>query len=57
MHHPMYGEHYNDNGGIINKFLPMIEEHNYDAYFNGHEHMMNYAQIPMKEERERLEKK
>jgi len=53
----MYGEHYNDNGGIINKFLPMIEEHNYDAYFNGHEHMMNYAQIPMKEERERLEKK
>jgi len=43
MHHPMYGEHYHDNGGIINKFLPLIEQHNYDVYFNGHEHMMNYA--------------
>jgi hypothetical protein len=56
-HHPLYGEHYHDNTGLINMFLPLLEEHKYDVYFNGHEHMMNYAQIPNKEERDRLDQK
>mmetsp|Transcript_42673 Transcript_42673/g.65459 ORF Transcript_42673/g.65459 Transcript_42673/m.65459 type:complete len:251 (+) Transcript_42673:397-1149(+) len=46
MHHPMYGAHYNDNTNIIDHFLPLAEKYGLDAYFNGHEHLLNYAYIP-----------
>ena len=38
MHHMMFGLHYSDYGDILKKFLPMIQKHKYDIYFNGHEH-------------------
>ena len=43
MHHPMFGVHYTDNMHIQNDFMPLIKEFGFDAYFNGHEHMQNYA--------------
>jgi len=46
MHHPMFGAHYSDNQGIIDHFLPMALANDYDVYFNGHEHLLNYAHVP-----------
>ena len=46
MHHPMFGLHIGDYKTIINDYLPLIQEANYDFYFNGHEHQLNYAHVP-----------
>lgn len=46
MHHPMYGMHYNDYQPIIDHFLPVFKDGKFDAFFNGHEHLLNYAQVP-----------
>lgn len=46
MHHMMFGLHYTDYGAIIDEFLPLMKKHNYDLFFNGHEHQMNYAYTP-----------
>ena len=46
MHHPMFALSYLDYQSIIVDFLPRMKEHNYDVFFAGHEHLMNYANIP-----------
>ena len=43
MHHPMFGLHYPDYKSIIEDFMPLLEEHGYDIYFNGHEHFQAYG--------------
>ena len=43
MHHPMFGLHYDDYQSIIDDFKPLIADHGYDVFFNGHEHLQNYA--------------
>ena len=43
MHHPLFGLHYNDYQSIIDDFLPVALENDFDVYFNGHEHLMNYG--------------
>jgi len=45
MHHPMFGLHYDDYGSIIKDFLPIIDKYDFDVYFNGHEHLLNYATV------------
>jgi hypothetical protein len=49
MHHPMFGLHYDDYQSIINDFLPLIKAANFDAFFNGHEHLQNYANTDSKQ--------
>jgi hypothetical protein len=46
MHHPMFGLHYDDYETIIGDFLPLIQDAKYDVFFNGHEHLQNYAHHP-----------
>mmetsp|Transcript_11171 Transcript_11171/g.18773 ORF Transcript_11171/g.18773 Transcript_11171/m.18773 type:complete len:385 (-) Transcript_11171:28-1182(-) len=43
MHHPLFGLHYNDYQSLINDFLPVALQNDFDVYFNGHEHLMNYG--------------
>ena len=43
MHHPMFGAHFGDYKNIHEDFLPLIRQANFDVFFNGHEHLMNYA--------------
>lgn len=45
MHHPMFGIFYQDYHAIIHNFLPIIQSHNFDAFFNGHEHLNAYAAV------------
>lgn len=46
MHHPMFGMFYQDYEAIIADFLPRMQRNSQDVYFNGHEHLLNYANIP-----------
>ena len=43
----MFGLHYLDYGAIIEELLPLLKKYNYDVYFNGHEHQINYAWTPI----------
>jgi len=43
MHHPMFAVDIFDYDSIISDFLPRIKKHNYDVYFNGHEHASYYG--------------
>ena len=45
-HYPLFGMHYTDTESIVTQLMPLLKEHEYDVYFNGHEHMMNYAHAP-----------
>lgn len=45
MHHPMFGIFYQDYHAIIHNFLPSIQHHNYDVFFNGHEHLNAYSTV------------
>ena len=45
MHHPMFGIFYQDYHAIIDDYLPRIESHGFDAFFNGHEHLKAYASV------------
>jgi len=45
-HYPLFGMHYTDTEMIVTHLMPLLKEHGYDVYFNGHEHMMNYAHAP-----------
>lgn len=47
-HYPLFGMHYDDTEDIITTLMPLLKEHEYDVYFNGHEHQMNYAHAPDK---------
>ena len=38
--------HYADTEMVLLHLLPKLKQHGYDVYFNGHEHMMNYAHAP-----------
>lgn len=45
-HHPLFGVHHSDSQGMIKEFLPHGRSAKHDIYFAGHEHLLNYAQIP-----------
>ena len=49
MHHMMFGLHYSDYGVILRNLLPLIHKHKYGIYFNGHEHLLNYAYTTIEE--------
>ena len=38
--------HYDDTETIVTNLMPLLKQHNYDVYFNGHEHLLNYAHAP-----------
>ena len=43
LHHPMWGKWYPDFSNIVLNFLPMLQDHKFDVYLNGHEHVISYA--------------
>jgi len=43
LHHPMWGKWYPDFANIVSNYLPLLQEFNFDLYFNGHEHVISYA--------------
>ena len=46
LHHPMWGKWYPDFSPIVLNYLPMLQEHKFDLYLNGHEHVIAYASYP-----------
>lgn len=45
-HHPMFAKWYTDYEHIINNFLPILMDHKFDLYLNGHEHILEYVNYP-----------
>jgi len=47
-HYPMFPAHYamSDFTGIVKYFLPLLQQHKFDLYLCGHEHLMAYAEVP-----------
>ena len=43
LHHPMWGKWYPDFANIVLNYLPMLQDHKFDLYLNGHEHVISYA--------------
>lgn len=45
----MFPAHYamSDFTGIVKYFLPMLQEHKFDLYLCGHEHLLAYAEVPI----------
>jgi hypothetical protein len=39
MHHPMFGVFNDDYQSIIDHYLPLAQENQFDVFFNGHEHL------------------
>lgn len=46
LHHPMWGKWYPDFAPIVLNFLPILQEHKFDLYLCGHEHVVSYANYP-----------
>ena len=46
LHHPIWGKWYPDFANIVLNYLPMLQEHDFDVYLNGHEHVISYAHYP-----------
>jgi len=46
LHHPMWGKWYPDFTNIVANYLPMLLDHKFDVYLNGHEHVIAYATYP-----------
>jgi hypothetical protein len=46
MHHPMFSIDNMDYTSIIDSFLPLLKQFNFDAYLAGHEHLMTLAYPP-----------
>lgn len=52
LHHPIWGKAYPDFANIALNFLPILLDHKFDLYLNGHEHVISYAhyaydQVPL----------
>lgn len=45
-HHPMFGKWYDDFSHIVRDYLPILMDHRFDLYLNGHEHDLEYATYP-----------
>jgi hypothetical protein len=45
-HHPIYAKMYYDIQHIIDNYLPLLVEHKFDLYLNGHEHILEYVYHP-----------
>ena len=43
LHHPMWAKWYPDFANIVSNYLPLLQEHKFDLYLNGHEHVISYA--------------
>jgi len=45
IHHPLWGNFYPDIdfANLVANFLPLLKDHKFDLYFNGHEHIMSYS--------------
>jgi hypothetical protein len=46
LHHPMWGKWYPDYAPLVLNYLPILQEHKFDLYLNGHEHVISYAHYP-----------
>lgn len=45
-HHPLFGKWYTDFEHLTNDYLPILMDHKFDLYLNGHEHCLEYAFYP-----------
>ena len=47
-HYPMWSLSYPESDfiSIVNFFLPILMNHKFDLYLNGHEHLLAYAHLP-----------
>jgi len=45
-HHPMFAKWYDDFSHIVQDYLPILLDHRFDLYLNGHEHDLEYAYYP-----------
>jgi hypothetical protein len=42
----MFGKWYDDFSHIVKDYLPILMDHRFDLYLNGHEHDLEYALYP-----------
>jgi hypothetical protein len=42
----MWGKWYVDYEHIVDNYLPILMEHKFDLYLNGHEHTITYSNYP-----------
>ena len=49
-HHPLFAKHYTDYDHLISTYLPILIQHKFDMYLNGHEHALEHAIYPMSDE-------
>ena len=42
----MWGKWYPDFAPIVSNYLPMLQDHKFDLYLCGHEHVITYASYP-----------
>lgn len=49
-HHPLFAKHYTDYDHLITTYLPILVEHKFDFYLNGHEHALEHVLYPMNNE-------
>ncbi|CDW81744.1 acid phosphatase [Stylonychia lemnae] len=45
-HHPLFGKWYQDYAHLVSDYMPLMLDHKFDFYFNGHEHTLEYANYP-----------
>lgn len=45
-HHPLFGKWYQDYQHLVTDYLPLLLQHKFDFYLNGHEHTLEYAHYP-----------
>ena len=45
-HHPLFGKWYDDMQHLTSDFLPILMEHKFDLYLNGHENDLEHAYYP-----------
>lgn len=45
-HHPLFGKWYHDYEHLVANNLPLMLQHRFDFYFNGHEHTLEHAFFP-----------
>ena len=45
----MFAKHYTDYEHLITTYLPILIEHKFDMYLNGHEHCLEHATYPLEE--------
>lgn len=49
-HHPLFAKHYTDYEHLVTTYLPILVEHKFDLYLNGHEHALEHVFYPIRDD-------